>query len=118
MFASSEFSPKIKNIFVFFDLLHDDGLGNDNNTSLQMPANQNLCSALAMSCGNLLEAGVLKDLRSPVDQGGVGRDLYSSFAAELPQFGLTEEGVTLHLIDGRHDGASLDDVFDLHGVEV
>ena len=73
-----------------------------------MPANQNLCSALAMSCGNLLEAGVLKDLRSPVDQGGVGRDLYSSFAAELPQFGLTEEGVTLHLIKNEISQGSLE----------
>ena len=83
-----------------------------------MPANENLSSALAVHRGDLLEARILQNLWSAVDQRTVGRHLYASLVAELPEFGLTEEGMTLHLIDGRNDWAFINDVLNLDGVEV
>ena len=61
-FKSSEFLPEIKKVLVLLYLRHNDGLRNDDDIPLEMPADENLCSALAMRFGDLLEAGILQNL--------------------------------------------------------
>ena len=53
--------PKIEKILVFFNFSEDDRLRNDDDVPLQMPANQNLCSALAVARSDLLQIGIIKN---------------------------------------------------------
>ena len=102
-----------------------------------MPANQDLRSALPMAGPDLLQTGVLQDPRASINKWRVGGHFYSSLPAELPQFGLTEVGVTLNLpagrssififfllkvvlnlIDGGNDGTFLNNFINLNAVKV
>ena len=97
LFTSRIYLPKIEKILVFFNFSENDRLRNDDDVPLQMPANQNLCSALAVARSDLLQIGILKNFWAAINQWRVGSHFYSSFLAELPQLGLTEVGVTLDL---------------------
>ena len=97
MFISRIYFPKIENILVFFNFSEDDWLWYDDDIPLQMPANQNLRSALAVARPDLLQTGILENFRPTINQWRVGRNFYSSFFAELPEFELAEVGVTLNL---------------------
>ena len=61
LFTSRIYLPKIEKILVFFNFSENDRLRNDDDVPLQMPANQNLCSALAVARSDLLQIGILKN---------------------------------------------------------
>ena len=103
-----------------------DGLGDDDDAPLDLPAEDDLGRALAVLAGDVSQLGVLQQADvawlSPGSvrraEGGIGSDGDPSRAAELQQLGLAQVGVALHLVGHGLDTSSGQDVLDLLGVEI
>ena len=117
---------EVEDLAVLLNPGGSDGLGDDDDAPLYLPAEDNLGRALAVLPGDVFQLGVVQQadiarlgpgsVRGA--EGRVGRDGDPSLPAEVQQFGLAEVGVTLHLVGDGLDGGPAQDVLDLFGVEI
>ena len=117
---------EVEDLAVLLDPGGSDGLGDDDDAPLDLPAEDHLGRALAVLGGDVSQLGVVQQadvarlgpgtVRGA--QGGVGRDGDPPGPAEVQQFGLAEVGVALHLVGDGLDAAPGQDVLDLFGVEI
>ena len=117
---------EVEDLAVLLNPGGSDGLGDDDDAPLDLPAEHDLGRALAVLAGDVSQLGVLQQADvarlSPGSVGraerGVGSDGDPSLSAEIQQFCLAEVGMALHLVGDGLDAAPGQDVLDLFGVEV
>ena len=117
---------EVEDLAVLLNPGGSDGLGDDDDAPLDLPAEDDLGLGLAVLAGDVSQLGVLQQADvaglspGPVRraEGGIGSDGDPSGAAELQELGLAQVGVTLYLVGHGLDAASGQDVLDLLGVEI
>ena len=117
---------EVEDLAVLLNPGGSDGLGDDDDAPLDLPAEHDLGRALAVLAGDVSQLGVLQQADvarlSPGSvrgaERGVGSDGDPSLSAEIQQFCLAEVGMALHLVGDGLDAAPGQDVLDLFGVEV
>ena len=117
---------EVEDLAVLLNPGGSDGLGDDDDAPLDLPAEDNLGRALAVLAGDVLQLRVVQQadiarlgpgsVRGA--QGRVGSDGDPSLPAEVQEFGLAEVGMALHLVSDGLDAAPGQDVLDLSGVKV
>lgn len=87
-----------------------EGLGNDCSTSLDAPAQHNLCRCLAVFGGNACEYGGVKDSAASFAEGSLGFKPDIVLVRPLFQGFLLVEDAGFHLVDGRFEPGEGDKV--------
>ena len=112
---------EVEDLAVLLNPGGSDGLGDDDDAPLHLPAEDNLGRALVVLAGDIFQLRVVQQadvarlgpgsVRGA--QGRVGRDGDPSLTAEVQELGLAEVGMALHLVGDGLDAAPGQDVLDL-----